>query len=103
MKDFETKIRNLIKANKMSIEDFAIKIGITKQNFYLILKRNDLNVSYLEKMSSILDVPITYFFTDDDIIPNNETQTDIADEKDKKIKYLRKKNKRFRRKRKNLV
>jgi len=58
------KIRDLCAEKGISIPQLAEKIGVSK-SFYISLKNETLNVSTLEKIAGVLDVPIGYFFHDE--------------------------------------
>lgn len=58
------KIKELCTARGLSIPQLAEKIGVSK-SFYTSLKNETLSVSTLEKIADVLEVPISYFFSDE--------------------------------------
>lgn len=95
MKNFRKKVIDLVKKKNITIEILAEKIGTSKQNLYQVIKKEDVSVLYLEKISAALNISITYFF---DVEPAASSVLPVASlenesDKDKKIKYLRRKNK----------
>lgn len=66
------KLKKKIKENKVTINDFCKQMGITAQGFHGNVKKNDLRINMLEKMSKALGVPIIYWFEEDKSIVNEQ-------------------------------
>jgi len=66
-----SRIRNLIDDKKITIREFAEKIGVSEPGIHNMFRANDMKVSTLQKIADYFDVPITYFF--DDIDTKNQT------------------------------
>ena len=65
------RIRKLIDNKKITIREFAEKIGVSEPGIHNMFRTNDMKVSTLQKIADYFDVPITYFF--DDIDTKNQT------------------------------
>lgn len=64
------KIKGVFEKRNLSIVDFAKSLNMSTTGVYDIFKRDHINTANLIKISEILDVPISYFFTEDDIPEN---------------------------------
>lgn len=64
------KIKALQKQNKVSQNDLANFIGITKNGLQIALKKNEFKVSTLKKIADVFKVSIGYFFEE-------ETSSDV--------------------------
>ena len=56
---------------KLTIRDFAQKIGVSEPGIHNMFRSYDMKVSTLQKIADYFNVPITYFF--DDIDTKNQT------------------------------
>ena len=65
------RIRKLIDDRKLTIREFAEKIGVSEPGIHNMFRTHDMKVSTLQKIADYFDVPITYFF--DDIDTKNQT------------------------------
>lgn len=88
MNNIEKKVRYLLVSKKITLEKLCENMDMSKQNLYHIFKKNDISVSYLEKISNIFNVPITYFFDD---IENIDSVLPVPDSEQKSIEYWKKK------------
>jgi transcriptional regulator with XRE-family HTH domain len=80
--DIPLKIKELISEKKYSITEFAEKLDVSRNTIYNIFKnKHPVDVDLLKKISIVLQVPITVFFTEENIVINQE-------ETDKKLKAL---------------
>jgi len=66
-----SRIRKLIDDKKLTIREFAEKIGVSEPGIHNMFRTHDMKVSTLQKIADYFDVPITYFF--DDIDTKNQT------------------------------
>ncbi len=66
MFNLEKKIKVLLTKNKISIENLAFSIGITKNTLLNVFKKNEINTKYLVKISEHFGMPMSYFFEDGD-------------------------------------
>lgn len=86
------KIKILLEDNKKSINWLSREIGMSNQNLYKCFEKNRIEANDLEKIAKILEVPITYFFNEDETIPKNKITTDESSISNEKllneIKYL---------------
>jgi len=57
--------------DKLTIREFAEKIGISEPGIHNMFRTHDMKVSTLQKIADYFDVPITFFF--DDIDTKNQT------------------------------
>lgn len=66
MNNFEGKVKRLLAEKKMTIDQLAAGIEMTKQNLHDRFKKESIDTKHLEKIADFLDVNISYFFADDD-------------------------------------
>ncbi len=59
-----SKIKELQKQKKVTIEELATSIGMTKNGLFLALKNGDFKISILSKIADFFKVPITVFLDD---------------------------------------
>jgi len=57
-----SKIKSLIKNKKLGFAEFAQMINLTDAGLRRIINDNSTSINTLEKIASILDVPVSYFF-----------------------------------------
>jgi transcriptional regulator with XRE-family HTH domain len=57
-------IKNFASENKISLKDLAEKINLSEQGLHSGIKNQTLSVTNLEKISKVLNVPISKFFDD---------------------------------------
>ena len=76
------KIRDLCESKKIHITELARKCGLTPQSVHDAINRNSTKTEHLEKIATVLEVPISCFF--DDVEP-------ILDAKDSEIIELQRK------------
>lgn len=60
------KIKELSVKKKITLADVAKALGKTKQAVYEIVDKEDVNSAILKQLSSAFDVPISYFFGEDE-------------------------------------
>lgn len=60
------RVREIIEAKKMPIKDLAEAMGIFPNSLSRMLSSDDLKVSTVIKIASILDVPVSTFFEEFD-------------------------------------
>jgi len=58
-------IKEKIERKNLSVADIAKRIGMTNQNLYQIFKKESIDTGVLKKISDVIDVPITDFFSDE--------------------------------------
>lgn len=59
---------------RLSIPKLAIEIGMTKKGLYLAIGKQTLTVATLEKISEVLEVPVTIFFEKDPQTPKTKIE-----------------------------
>ena len=64
------KIRALMSKEKIDAPTLAKKMGKTKQAIYDMLEKEDVSTAILKNLSSIFNVPMTYFITEEEISTN---------------------------------
>ncbi len=64
--NLEEKIKKILSDKKLSQEKLANKIGMSKANLYNCFKRNSIETKNLEKIAEVLEVPVSYFFDEND-------------------------------------
>lgn len=59
------RIKNIIAAKGMTIKEVAEKMGITPQTLgNIVNEKNNPNISTLERIAKVLEVPMSSLFTD---------------------------------------
>lgn len=59
------KLKKVLAEKKITVKDLCERIGITEGGFYLTVKNNSFKVATLELISEELDIPMTYWFVDE--------------------------------------
>jgi transcriptional regulator with XRE-family HTH domain len=59
------KLQQALKTANISVPDAANYIGISEANLYKLFKKDSFEVAYLRKASSLLGLPVSYFFEDE--------------------------------------
>lgn len=60
------KIKDVLAKKRISIKEFADKIGITRQYAYHLLEKDDMNLSQLVKISKTLEHDFFQYFRDEE-------------------------------------
>lgn len=60
------KLKKLLARKGITPGDFALRLGVSESSVFKYYNKNNFDSSLLEKFCSELDIPITYFFDDDD-------------------------------------
>lgn len=72
------KIKELASEEKITLADLAKRLGKTKQAIYEMVEKEDVNTSILRKLSAEFNIPIIYFFEEDEagmqVIAHNNSQ-----------------------------
>jgi len=66
-------ISSLLDKKKLSIDQFAAKIGLKRGAIYKLISENSTKIDTLEKIAAVLDVPVAYFFTDSEQVQEQVT------------------------------
>ena len=69
--DFEL-IKNLCIEKKITIPELSERIGMSKAGLYTTIKNQTISVTILEKIAEVLEVPVTVFFKESLINPEDE-------------------------------
>lgn len=73
------KIKALMSQENIEVSELAIQLGKSKQAIYDMLEKNDLNTSILRDLSKIFEVPISYFFEDNNSTnPNTKGNSNVV-------------------------
>ncbi len=56
------KLQGLLRTKKMTIEEFVSKVGISKMGYYRIMKEANTSVKTMERISEVLEVPMSFWF-----------------------------------------
>lgn len=78
----ETKVKELAKSKGVTMKNLCQRIEMTEAGMNFSLKNHTLKITTLEKIASVLDVEIAYFFNDgrnNDFKPIGLTQADWYD------------------------
>jgi transcriptional regulator with XRE-family HTH domain len=65
----EAIIKEGCKNKKLTIRQFAERIGMSDTNLYKCFKRNSIETKHLEKIAEVLQVPIGLFFEQQGSLP----------------------------------
>ena len=71
------KIKNLMDVRKLTYEELANLIDMSRTGFHGAIQKGDLKVSTLNKIAKVFEVPITYFF-EEELTQTNETMNNIT-------------------------
>lgn len=89
------KIHNILDDSKLTLGEICEKIGLSRAGLYRALKNKTLKISTLELLAQTLDVPVFYFFTDEDIdldsINNVQHYKDELQEKNETLSTIKEK------------
>lgn len=79
------KIKELADKKKLTLADLAKAMGKTKQAVYEMVEKEDVNTSILKQLSAIYDVPISFFFgeNDEDIEAIKEKLSELEKENER--------------------
>ena len=72
LKIIEIKLKNILVERNLTMKEIVAKIDMTENGFAYSLKNDTLKIITLEKIAKILDVPITYFFTEEGNLQKTE-------------------------------
>ncbi|MDO9511361.1 MAG: hypothetical protein Q7J34_06360 [Bacteroidales bacterium] len=86
MNNIGEAISNLLKQKGKSVADFSNDLELSRTACYDILKKESIDTNLLLRISKVLNVPITYFFTGLESDPSavNEKVKDLEE----RIRYL---------------
>ena len=56
------KIKIELEKRGLSVKDFCRQIDVTEQGFYQMIRNESMKVDVLERISAVLNVPISYWF-----------------------------------------
>lgn len=68
MYSLEKRIKKALTDRGMSVDELAERSAISRTTIYNIFKSLDFNLSSLEKIREVLDVPMSYFFIEEESI-----------------------------------
>lgn len=77
------RLKDLLSEKKITIPQLAGRIGMSKGGLYTAISNQTLTVITLEKIAEALDVPVPYFFYDED--QNEEDLLYQIDQSEKEI------------------
>lgn len=66
------RIKPLVRQKGMTMTDLSKELGMSMQALCKIIRDNSTKVSTLEQLAHTLDVPVTYFFEDEDLKKKQE-------------------------------
>ena len=69
------KIREYCEERRITIPELATRIGISEPGLYQVLRNKSIKVDVLEKIATVLEVPIWEFF---DINPEEKFQEELS-------------------------
>ena len=65
------KVKKLSERKNVPMSRIIGAVEMSEKGFYIMFKNESIKVRVLNKISQVLDVPITYFFEDVKLSPNN--------------------------------
>jgi transcriptional regulator with XRE-family HTH domain len=86
MKSIELEVKNFIKGNNMTMDQFIDKVGMSAPGWYNMLRTDSMKVTTLQKIAEIMGVDICYFFSDEEKVINNKDIDDVFEILKKLIK-----------------
>ena len=98
------KIKKLLNSRSMTINELCKQVEMTERGFHAAVKNNSLKLKTVESIADVLQVPISYFFDENqnnlsqEVIKPIETRKNkesyfyelLLEEKDKRIGFLEK-------------
>ena len=69
------KIKLELEKRGISVKDFCRQINLTEQGFYQMIRNESMKVDVLERISKVLNVPVSYWFDATDYVPNETSAT----------------------------
>lgn len=66
----DEKIKNLSRIKGLSIRQLCLKIDMTESGLNRALKNNSVKIDTIQRIADVFEVPIQYFFSDTDEMPN---------------------------------
>lgn len=85
------KIKQLCERDNISLAELARRLGRTRPAIYEMVEKEDVNTSILRECSSIFNIPISYFFEEEDVCCIAEIQEKLS-KAEREIESLRKEN-----------
>ncbi|MCL1868423.1 MAG: helix-turn-helix domain-containing protein [Paludibacter sp.] len=73
------KIKILAKERNIFIRALANAVGITEQGLQLLIRENSTKIDTLEKIASVLNVPISVFFDENNTINQKSDSKNAVD------------------------
>jgi transcriptional regulator with XRE-family HTH domain len=67
-----SSLKILMKERKITARNLCQKIGITESGLWKMVKNDSMQISVLEKIAYLLDVPMAYFFENNTNGSNNK-------------------------------
>jgi len=95
-----SRIKLEVDHKEMTIKDLCCRIGVTEQGLHQMIRKESMKVEILERISSVLELPVTYWFEgclaascDINMIPNVDIEvvTNVKKRKRKKDNLILKK------------
>ncbi|MDR3093414.1 MAG: helix-turn-helix transcriptional regulator [Bacteroidales bacterium] len=60
-----SRIKTEIERKRISIRDLCYKIDVTEQGLHQMIRNKSMKIEVLERISQVLDVPVSYWFGSD--------------------------------------
>jgi DNA-binding Xre family transcriptional regulator len=78
MEAIKHKINKVLAEKGIKKQDFLNSVGISTSTFYDMIKKNNLSVDLIFKMSKALNVPTTFFFTDSNNLESTKEESRVS-------------------------
>jgi transcriptional regulator with XRE-family HTH domain len=63
---YYNKIKSELEKRKITVKDFCRKLDVTEQGLYQMIRNESMKIDLLERISALLQVPISFWFDDQD-------------------------------------
>lgn len=85
------KIKQLCERDGISLAELARRLNRTRPAVYEMVEKEDVNTSILRECSTIFNIPVSYFFEEEDVCRIAEIQEKLS-KAEREIESLRKEN-----------
>jgi transcriptional regulator with XRE-family HTH domain len=79
------KVKELLDQREMTVKEFCSQVGISNPALYKMYKRNSIDTKYLERMATVLKVPISTFFDSELTTPDGRLNQSASSDLNEKL------------------
>jgi len=73
-----SRIKSELECKEMTIKDLCCQIDVTEQGLHQMIRKKSMKIEILERISYVLELPVTYWFEDTTNASNHTTNVDIG-------------------------